>query len=223
MKFFVDAADPKEVRRWIDHGIAAGVTTNPLILRDLKLVRVEEILKEIVAAACDLPVSLQVGSTDPDAIASDAERYASYGPNVVVKVPVVGPCGTPTFASIRRLTASGIKVNATACMSAGQAIMAAMAGARYVSLLAGRIRDEGGDSSHQVSLVRGWLDSQSSGTELIVGSIRGPGCVYELLPARPHICTVAPAVLAKLADHSFARRTVAEFTAAADGLGKLNR
>ncbi len=210
MKFFVDSADLGQIQRWVGCGVASGVTTNPTILAKHGVEDIIGHVGQIIEAVEGLPVSIQVSPATPESILSTAQKYRALGESVVIKVPVVRPDGEPMLASIHELTDRGVPVNATCCMSAVQGIMAASAGARYVSLMGDRIADEGSDLAQQVLLLREWIEDTELDTEVIIGSVRSPGTVYRSLAARPHIYTVPPEVLAKCADHSYARRTVAE-------------
>lgn len=213
MKFFIDTADLNQIRRWVGNGVAVGVTTNPIIMAQTGISDVLGHIGEIAAMTRGLPLSVQVTRAEPKTIEREARAYREISADIVVKVPIVSPSGESMLDSIAALSAAGIPVNATGCMSSLQAIMAAMAGARYSSLLADRIADEGADPHRQIELTRKWMDEAKSSTEIILGSIRSPGSIYRVLTARPHIITVPPAVLSKSADHSYARRTVAEMEA----------
>lgn len=215
MILFVDSGDVESIEFWIRTGIGAGVTTNPIIMKASGAEDIDAQLRRIVEIAGDRPVSIQVSSTDPKTVYAEAERFAGLGDNVVIKVPVISADGVSSMTMIHDLARRGYKINATACLSAMQAIMAAMAGARYVSLFAGRISDQGGDSTAHIRSVRTWLDQSGLDTGLIVGSIRTVAMVAEALEAGPHICTVKPAILAKCADHAMSRRTAADFEASA--------
>jgi transaldolase len=214
VELFYDGTDCDDLRRWLRTGVVSGVTTNPALLD-----RVHDpaaAVRAILCAAAPRPVSIQVRTEDENEVVAEARRLAEIGGNVVVKIPAVSSAGEPMLETIHRVVGLGIHVNVTACLSAGQAILAALAGATYVSLLFGRVADEGGDPVHHASLIRQWLDISGSPARLILGSIRGCGDVYRALPARPHAVTLPPAVLRKLAMHRNAQATVAELIGVAE-------
>jgi transaldolase len=211
MRLLVDGVDPEAVARWIGCGVARGVTTNSLILAGYAPAERHRIIGAVLDIAAPHPVSIQVMAVEEDAVIAEGLALARRAPNVVVKVPAIGPAGQPMLGAINHLSREGVPVNVTACLSPGQAIMAASAGAAFVSLLCGRIADEGGDPVGAVATTRHWIDTAEDGARIICGSVRTPGDVLRLLPGRPHFVTVPPAVLEKLADHRFARATVAEF------------
>lgn len=215
MKFFLDTGDLNHIRQWMPTGVISGVTMNPLILRQAGVEDVEAQAAKVVREALGHPVSVQVSSCDPDTIRAEAKLYSGIGPSVLIKVPAIDSNGMSMLPMIAELENSGIPVNVTACMNALQAITASMAGATYVSLLGGRIEDEGGDAPLQTRITREWIDATGAKTQVIIGSVREPSKIYSLLPSKPHVITLSPAVLAKALDHGNSRRTVAEFEAAA--------
>lgn len=218
MKFFIDSCDIECIKFWIYSGIGSGVTTNPLILNKEGVENVDYHLREIVNIAKDHPVSIQITERNSYKIISQAEHFRNFGDNVVVKVPVVSSEGKTLLPIIHQLVKEGFKVNATACLMSTQAIMAAMAGAHYVSLFFGRISDQGSDPVDQITLVRNWLDRSKHYAKIIVGSIRSVYSITRSLECHPHICTVTPDILNKCADHAMSRQTVSDFEAAHDRL-----
>lgn len=215
MQFYIDSGDPAQIESWCSIGVTSGVTMNPLILKAQGVTDVRPAVEAVLDAAGKLPVSIQVSSCEESTLRREAAEYAELGDNVVVKVPIHDVDGRSMLPLIADLTREGVSINATACMNAMQAIMAALAGAEYVSLFAGRINDEGGDAKTQIRRTRDWIDQSRSQAKIITGSVRQPGDVYHALEARTHIVTVPPTVLAKSIDHSFTRRTVAQFEEAA--------
>lgn len=214
MRLFLDSADLTEVGTWFNRGVIRGVTTNPMLAKEAGAGR--SLLREIVRFSDPYPVSVQVHSRDPGRMTHEAKNLFDLGDNTVVKIPIVGPDGSPNLDTIHAVSECGIPVNATACMTVGQALLAAYAGARYVSLLAGRIEDEGGSSVDVINLTRTVLTEACLEAEIIVGSIREPGLISRLIPVRAHICTVSAANLGKLADHRFSRATAEQFYRAAE-------
>jgi transaldolase len=156
-------------------------------------------------------VSVQARGDSKQSLYEAGCRIADLGGNLVVKVPIVMADGSSNLDIIHRLSGRDISVNTTACMSANQAMLAAAAGARYVSLLAGRIEDAGGAASEVISTTRSAL---SGSAEIIIGSIRDPAMVWRSALAGADIATISPAVLDRMMSNDTARRTVAEFDAA---------
>jgi transaldolase len=139
----------------------------------------------------------------------------------VVKIPVETSTGRPCLDVIHTLSTENIKVNTTACLSFGQAILSAKAGATYVSLFAGRISDEGSDPKRVIRLTAEWLARWSLRTKIIVGSIREAINIQDAACAGAHVITVPPKFLAQLADHKYSRFTVEQFLR--DGSDANNR
>jgi transaldolase len=137
--------------------------------------------------------------------------YARWASNVVVKIPICTEEGESCLGVVHELSRSGVKVNSTAILSFNQAILAAKAGATYVSIFAGRIADEGGDPGAVISHVRQWLDLWRSPAQIIVGSIRSVMDIQQAALAGAHIITIPPAFLPKMVDHKYSRDTVRQF------------
>ena len=215
MKFFVDTCDLNSIDYWLDIKVCEGITTNPLIIKKQGITDVMEHLKKMVKLAGDKPVSIQVSGEDPQGIRDQAKLYQSFGENVVIKVPVVDSTGKSQISIINELAEDGYAINATACMMSTQAIMAAKAGARYVSLFFGRISDEGANPIEQIQIVREWIDQANSNAEIIVGSIRTVYSITSALKGRPLICTVTPDILNKCTTHNMSKHTAIEFDRAA--------
>jgi transaldolase len=211
MQLFADTADLEEIRTWLDYGVIDGVTTNPSIMLAAGIYRLREGAQEIAALLGEAPLSVEVISDQPTEMVGLGREIARWAPNIAVKIPVETSRGEPCLGVIRTLSKEGIAVNATACMSAGQAMLAAKAGAAYVSLFAGRMSDEGVDSSAVVAAVTRWLDAWRYPTRVIVGSIREAINVQDAALAGAHIVTVPPKFLRQMADHKYSRFTVEQF------------
>ena len=140
-----------------------------------------------------------------------AQTFASWGPNIVVKIPVVNQDGISSLRVIHKLMGQNIAVNATAILSFNQAILAAKAGATYVSIFAGRVADEGNDPAIVIRNVRAWLDMWGYTSKIIVGSIRSVMDVQAAALAGAHIVTIPPQFLPKMVDHKYTRDTVRQF------------
>jgi transaldolase len=213
MKIFIDSANAKEIEKWLGYGIADGVTTNPSILFKEGVYNVEEGVKKLAKLIDPLPFSVEVTTNDTMEMLEQAKWLNSLGHNIVIKIPVENENGVPCFGVINQLSKSGIKVNATAIMSFGQIMLAAKAGAAYVSLFGGRVADEGGDSAEVIANSVAWLERWDYKSELIVGSIRSVGDFINAALAGAHIITVPPQYLVKMSDHKYTRETVKEFIA----------
>jgi transaldolase len=221
VKIFIDSANVKEIEKWMNYGIADGVTTNPSIMFKDGLYNIEEGVKKIAKLIDPLPLSAEVTTNDTKEMIEQAKWLASLAHNVVVKIPVENEFGVPCFGVISQLEKSGIKVNATAILSFGQIMLAAKAGATYVSLFAGRIDDEGGNSTEVIADTVEWLESWDFKSRLIIGSIRSVGDVINAALAGAHIITVPPQQLDKMADHKYSRETVKQFIADAQSALKM--
>jgi transaldolase len=221
MEIFADTADLKEIRTWLDFGVIDGVTTNPSIMLaggvyDLRIGAIE------IAKLLDTkPLSVEVVTDDAEEMYSQAVEMASWAPNIVIKIPVITTQGEPSLGVISNLERDGVKVNATACLSFNQALLAAKAGATYVSLFAGRISDEGADASEAIRRMAVWLKAWDMPTKIIVGSIRETVNVQDAALAGAHVVTVPPKFLRQMVDHKYSRFTVAQFLA--DGQSAAKR
>jgi transaldolase len=203
----------KEIEKWLNYGVIDGVTTNPSIMLKDGVYDVEAGIKKIARLIDPLPISVEVTTNDSKEMIEQARRLAALGHNIVVKIPVENEFGVPCYGLIGQLEKSGVTVNATAIMSFGQIILAAKAGASYVSLFAGRVADEGGNSPEVIVESVEWLEHWEYKSQLIVGSIRSVGDILNAATAGAHIITIPPQYLSKMADHKYTRETVKEFIA----------
>lgn len=213
MKIFVDSANVKEIEKWLNYGIIDGVTTNPSIMLKDGGYNLEERIRTLAKLIDPMPLSAEVTTNDIKEMIEQGKQLASLAHNVVVKIPVENEFGVPCFDVIGQLEKSGIKVNATAILSFAQIMLTAKAGATYLSLFAGRIADEGGNSSEIIMETVKWLEHWGFQNRLIVGSIRSVGDAVNAALAGAHIITVPPQYLVKMADHKYTRETVREFIA----------
>ena len=207
---FLDTGKVDEVRQWAATGVIDGVTSNPTVLRKAGIIE-DDALAALVAAAGQLPVSVEADSSDAGRLLENCRTVAKLGENVVIKVPVICADGRHNLEVIRTLCGEGLKVNATACFTVGQAYTAARAGAAYVSLFWSRIAEEGGDPAQIVTTAKALLDREQLSARLLVGSIRRADDITRALVAGADIVTVAPPLLSRWVDHQYARATVAEF------------
>ena len=216
MKLFVDTANLDELEQCLKRGFPTGVTTNPSILskeqrRDFRL-HINDMIALLQQHDCDIPLSVEVFTTDPEEMIAQAEEFVGHFghyPNLYVKVPV----GWNELAVIHELRRRGIRVNCTCCMSYNQAVMAAQAGANFVSLFWGRIRDIGYDAGSVVRQVRQTFREWQSPAEIIVGSIRHIADINEAMQAGADIITVPPKFFPQLCAHPKTDEAVGQFVA----------
>lgn len=211
MKIFIDSSDVKEIKKWDAQGVVDGVTTNPSIMLKDGAYDMEESTRRLCSMMGERPVSVEVTTNDHTEMIRQGRQFASWGPNVVVKIPVVNEFGESSLGVVHTLNQEGIHTNATAILAFNQAMLAAKAGATYVSIFAGRIADEGGDAGVVIRNVRHWLDEWRCHSEIIVGSMRGPVDIQNAALAGAHIVTVPPQFLPKMIDHKYTRDTVRQF------------
>jgi transaldolase len=214
MKLFVDTANLDELEQALKRGFPCGVTTNPSILaKDLKSdfrPHINKMITLLQEYGYDIPLSVEVFTTDPDEMIAQAEEFLSHFghyPNLNVKVPI----GWNELTVIHKLRQRGIKVNCTCCMSYNQAVMAARAGANFVSIFWGRIRDIGYDAGSVVRQVHQTFRSWNSSSEIIVGSIRHIADINEALQAGADIITVPPKFFPQMCAHPKTDEAVNQF------------
>jgi len=211
MEIFIDSASITEIEKWLAMGVIDGVTTNPSIMLKDGVYDAEAGAKEIAALVHPRPVCVEVTTNDLEEMITQAQRFASWAPNIVIKIPQITQDGVPCYGVIRQLETEGIKVNATVALSLGQVILAAKAGATYISVFAGRVTDEGGDAPAVIRNSVEWLERWKYKSKVIVGSIRSVGDVLSAATAGAHIITIPPQFLGKMADHRYTRETVRQF------------
>jgi len=211
MEVFIDSASITEIKKWVEMGVLDGVTTNPSIMFKDGVYDAEAGAKEIAALVNPRPVSVEVTTNDLDEMLTQAQTFATWAPNIVVKIPQINQDGIPCYGVIRQLEEEGVKVNATVALSLGQVILAAKAGATYISIFAGRVADEGGDASALIATAVDWLERWKYESRIIVGSIRSVGDVLTAAIAGAHIITIPPQFLGKMVDHKYSRDTVRQF------------
>lgn len=211
MQIFLDSANQKEIEKWLHQGIIDGLTTNPSIMFKDGVYDIEQGARKLCALFGERPVSVEVTTNDRDEMVEQARSFARWAQNVVVKIPVINEDGESCLGVINTLNREGILVNATAILSFNQAILAAKAGATYVSIFAGRVADEGNDPNVVIRNVREWLDAWDYTAKIIVGSIRAVMDIQAAALAGAHIITIPPQFLAKMIDHKYTRETVRQF------------
>jgi transaldolase len=211
MEIFIDSASVTEIGKWLRMGVVDGVTTNPSIMLKDGIYDIEAGAKDIAALVNPRPVSVEVTTNNLDDMISQARQFASWAPNIVVKIPQETQDGVPCYGVIKQLESEGIKVNATIAMSLGQVILAAKAGATYISIFAGRVSDEGGNAPEVIKNAVNWLERWKYSSKIIVGSIREAINIQDAALADAHIITIPPEFLTRMADHKYSRATVAQF------------
>ncbi|MFO1059083.1 MAG: fructose-6-phosphate aldolase [Dongiaceae bacterium] len=208
MKFFIDTADLGDIRDLAATGLVDGVTTNPSLVAKTGRPFIE-LVREI-AGIVPGPISAEVTATDADSMLAEGRRLAAIAPNIAVKVPLT-PAGLKTC---RALADEGVRVNVTLCFSPAQAILAAKAGAAFVSPFVGRLDDIGADGMALIAdilqIYSGYVDFN---TEVLVASIRSPMHVVEAARMGAHVCTMPPAVLRQMFNHPLTDKGLAAFLA----------
>lgn len=205
MKLFIDTANVDEIRAANDLGVICGVTTNPsLIAKEGKVFK--DVVKEITTIV-DGPISAEVISLESEKMVEEALELAKIHPNIVIKIPMC----EEGLKAVKILSAKGIKTNVTLIFSAGQALMAARAGATYVSPFVGRLDDIGMDGIGLIEEVATIFDLHGIQTEIISASIRGPKHVIDSAKAGAHIATVPYKVLVALTKHPLTDAGIAKF------------
>lgn len=195
MKIFLDTANLDEIRRYNDMGLVDGITTNPTLL-SREGGDPAAAMREI-ASIVSGDVSLEVVSTDHAGMVEEGRRLRGYGSNVVVKCPMTGD----GLRACRELSSGGIPVNVTLVFSANQALLAAKAGARYVSPFIGRLDDIGADGLGLVEQIIDIFGNYDFGTKVLVASVRHPLHVVEAAEMGADVVTLPPAVLGKMLRH----------------------
>ncbi|MCP3801924.1 hypothetical protein NLX83_21895 [Allokutzneria sp. A3M-2-11 16] len=211
MKIFLDTPDLSIVEQWLPQGIVDGVTTNPTLLRKSGIEDVMGAVSALARRIAPRDLSVQVSGTSHDEMVEQARRYTEIGDNIVIKVPVISPDGEPNLDVMTTLHGLGIPVNATACLNTAQVLAAAKTGARYASLLWGRVGDEGGSPETLVADITDLLRRHHFATQLLIGSMRSPADITRALTAGADAVTVPPPLLRRWLDHQYSRATVREF------------
>lgn len=196
VKIFLDTANIDEIREAASWGVLDGVTTNPTLVAKTGR-KWAEVVQDILALV-DGPISLEVTSNDPDEMVKQGRQLAKLHKNVVVKVQMT----TEGLKAIKKLSAEGIRVNCTLVFSANQAILAAKAGAKYVSPFIGRLDDQGQEGMQVIREIVEVFRNYDWDCELLVASVRHPLHVIEAAKLGADIVTVPFDVLRKMTHHS---------------------
>jgi transaldolase len=208
MKFFIDTAEVAEIRELAATGLVDGVTTNPSLIA-----KSGRKILDVIAEICDIvpgPISAEVAATDFDTMLAEGRKLAALRPNVAVKVPLT-PAGLKTC---KVLSDDGVKVNVTLCFSANQAILAAKAGAAFISPFVGRLDDIGQDGMELIGDIVGiYREYPAFRTEVLAASIRHPMHVTDAARLGAHVVTMPPAVLRQMVSHPLTDKGLAAFMA----------
>ncbi|MGW8159890.1 MAG: fructose-6-phosphate aldolase [Desulfoprunum sp.] len=207
MKFFIDTANINEIKQGVEMGMVDGVTTNPsLIAKENK--PFEAIITEICQIV-DGPISAEVVSLDTEGMVGEARKLAAINDNIVVKVPMT----TEGLKAVRRLAAEGIKTNVTLVFSTAQALLAAKAGATYVSPFVGRLDDIGVSGMDLIQDIMTVFSNYGYQSEVIVASIRSPQHVVDAALIGADVATIPFKVIAQLAKHPLTDSGIEQFLA----------
>jgi transaldolase len=207
MKFFVDTADTSEIRDLAETGLLDGVTTNPSLVH-----KAGRDFLEVVREICGIvsgPVSAEVVALDHQEMMREADVLRKIAPNIAVKVPLT----MDGLKTCKALTGEGTMVNVTLCFTANQALLAAKAGATFISPFVGRHDDTGFDGMQIISEIRTIYDNYEFGTQILVASIRHPIHVLQSAMIGADVMTAPPAVIRQLFKHPLTDRGIEGFLA----------
>lgn len=215
MKFFVDTANVDDIRELAATGLVDGVTTNPSLVaksgRDFLDVVVE------ICELVDGPVSAEVTATDFDTMLKEGRKLAALHKNIAVKVPLT----QDGLKTCKALTDEGTPVNVTLCFSAGQALLAAKAGATFISPFVGRLDDIGHNGMDLIAdIVQMYRQYDNLKTEVLVASVRGPGHVIEAAKLGADVATLPPSAMRQLFNHPLTDKGLAAFLADWEATGQ---
>jgi transaldolase len=208
MKFFIDTADIKEIRELAATGLVDGVTTNPSLVA-----KSGRKFLDVVSEICTIvpgPVSAEVTATDHATMLAEGRKLAKLAPNVTIKVPLT----LDGLKTCKVLSTEGTKVNVTLCFSPAQAILAAKAGAAFISPFVGRLDDIGTDGMGLIAdIVQIYASYPAFTTEVLVASVRHPIHVVEAAKMGAHVATLPPSVLRQMFAHPLTDKGLAAFLA----------
>ncbi|MEJ0063840.1 MAG: fructose-6-phosphate aldolase [Alphaproteobacteria bacterium] len=207
MKFFVDTADLNDIKELAATGLLDGVTTNPTLIAKSGRNFID-LIKEICAVVSG-PVSAEVAATDFDTMMKEGEYLAKLAKNIAVKVPLT-PAGLKVC---KTLSSKGTMVNVTLCFSSAQALLAAKAGATFISPFVGRLDDVGQDGMELIADICQIYEAYSFKTEVLVASVRHPIHLVESAKLGAHVATMPPSVIKQLFNHPLTDKGLAQFVA----------
>jgi transaldolase len=215
MKIFLDTADLAEIRRAADANLIDGITTNPSLVAKVAGDRDPKDLYVEICETIDGPVSAEVVGTDRDTMVAEGRKLAALHDNIVVKLPLT----EDGLKACRALVSEGIRTNVTLCFSPSQALLAAKAGATFVSPFVGRIDDISGEGMQLIHQMRQIYDNYGYDTEILAASLRHPVHVVESMLIGADCATIPPKVLWQLAQHPLTDRGLEAFLKDWDKLG----
>ncbi len=195
MQFFIDSADVGEIRRALAMGLCDGVTTNPSLVAKTGR-SFDEVLREIVGIVKG-PVSAEVTAVDHQGMMKEAKYYAKFADNVVIKIPMI----VEGLRAVRDLTGEGIRTNVTLCFSPTQALLAAKAGASYISPFIGRLDDVSEDGMALIAQIIEIYRNYDFTTQVLVASVRNPLHVLQAARLGADVATIPLSVVEQLAKH----------------------
>jgi transaldolase len=207
MQFFIDTADIGEIKKALEMGLCDGVTTNPSLVAKTGR-RFDEVLREIVALKPG-PISAEVTATDCDGMLREAEELVKFGPDIVIKIPLI----TEGLRAVKALSAKGVKTNVTLCFSAVQALLAAKAGATYISPFVGRLDDISQDGMELIQQIVEIYGNYGFKTKVLVASVRHPVHVLQSARLGADVATIPFNVIAQLANHPLTEAGLKKFLA----------
>ncbi len=207
MKFFIDTAEVAEIRELMATGMVDGVTTNPSLIAKSGR-KFLDVIAEI-AALVPGPVSAEVAATDFETMLKEGKKLAAIAPNVAVKVPLTWD----GLKTCRVLADAGTPVNVTLCFSSAQALLAAKAGAAYISPFIGRLDDIGLEGMELISEIRDIYDNYRFKTQILAASIRNVNHVQQAARIGADVATIPPSVVKLLAQHPLTDKGLSAFVA----------
>ena len=214
MKIFLDSADISEIEAHIASGFVDGVTTNPSLIA-----KSGRNILETIAQICEMvngPVSAEVAATDFETMLKEGRKLAALAPNVTVKVPLT-EAGLRTCRALRE---AGTQVNVTLCFTAGQALLAAKAGATFISPFVGRLDDIGHDGMGLIEEICTIYDQYDMPTEVLVASVRSTQHVVDAAMLGADVVTLPPKILTSLYKHPLTDKGLAAFISDWEGTGQ---
>lgn len=211
MKFFIDTANLNEIREANDLGVLDGVTTNPSLMAKEGITGQENILQHYldICNIVDGPISAEVIATDYEGMIREGEHLASLDPNIVVKVPMI----KDGIKAIKYFSSKGIKTNCTLIFSAGQALLAAKAGASYVSPFVGRLDDISTNGIELIAQIRAVYDNYAFDTEILAASVRHPMHIIQCAEIGADVATVPLKAIMQLLNHPLTDSGLKQFLA----------
>ena len=195
MEIYIDTAEIDAIKKYWDMGIIDGVTTNPTLIA-----RSGRVFSEVVAEIAEIvkgPISVEAVSNTAEELVEESKKLAEYGEHIVIKIPMTAA----GLKATKELTKLGIKTNVTLIFSPNQALLAAKAGATYVSIFVGRLDDKGHEGMDVVWETSQILQNYELDSKIITASIRHPRHVVDAAKAGSHVATIPPAILDKMVQH----------------------